>query len=212
MCYPKEFSLFLLNNPGVIEKCSLTEHVEFELFKAINHAIDKKLGLRTPWKRRLGLVTEDEEGNDETIFAPLHWPTKIGGEEIAYFQLWENESDINDYWLSHAIGLNNGKLCFEFRAKSKPSGPTVYRIKKALEEFYAENTCLKEDGFIQRPNGIIYLPFTLDIKLIISEFPEFKESITPVNTMFDKLAKHLPLFDKLVKELYQSNKEPLKAN
>lgn len=206
MCYPLEFSLFLLANPNVIEKCSLTEHVENELFKAINQAINKKLGSKTHWKKRLGLVTLDEEGNDETIFAPLDWPTRIGGEEIAYFQLWENECDINDYWLSHAIGLNNGKLCFEFRAKPKPSGPSVYRIKKSLEDFYSENTCLKEDGFIQRPNGIIYLPFNLDIRLITNEFPDFKESITPVNTMFDKLAKHLPLFDKFVKELYQSNK------
>lgn len=205
MCYPKDLCLFLLNHTDVIEKCSLTEYVETELFKAVNHAIDNKLGLRTPWKRRLGLVTGDDDGNEETTFAPLHWPTKVGGDEFAFFRLWENESDINEYWLSHALGLNNGKLCFEFRMKPKTGGPSTYRIKKAVDEFYSKNECLKNDGFVLRQNGTIYLPFIFDVKTMIKEFPNFKETILPVNDAFDKIAKHLPLFDGLVKEVFPIN-------
>ncbi len=135
MIYPKEMCLFLLKNTDIIEKQSLIECVEEVVFQAINLAVAKKFGDRTPWKKRLGLVTGDKDNNDETSFARLAWPTKVGGEELAYFWLWENESNINYYWLSPALGLQNGMLCFEFRIKTKQGGPSLYKIKKPYRNF-----------------------------------------------------------------------------
>ena len=82
MSYSKEMCVFLLSNPQMIEEDSLTEHVEATVFKAINAAISNRLGERSPWRTRFGLVVEDEDGNDDTVFAPLDWPTKPGHEEI----------------------------------------------------------------------------------------------------------------------------------
>lgn len=206
MAYPKEMCLHLLNNTDLIESQSLTEYVEVEVFKAINLVVARKLGDRTPWKKRLGLVTGDEDDNEETTFARLAWPTKVGGEELAYFHLWENDSDINEYWLSHALGLHMGRLCFEFRMKPKPGGPTPYRIKKAIEEFYAANQVLKDEGFIHHKRGGIYLPFKLDVNLVIKEFPDLKTAIAPVNEALDKVLGKMELFDKLVREVYPIEK------
>ena len=136
----------------------------------------------------------------------MNWPTKVGGEELAYFRLWENESDINYYWLSHALGLHTGMLCFEFRMKAKPGGPTPYRIKKAIEEFYNANEVFKKEGFIHPKRGVIYLPFKLDVNLVIKEFPDLKTAIVPVNEALDKILAQIDLFDKLVREIYPIEK------
>ena len=72
MLYPKEMCLFLLNNTDLIETQSLTDCVEEVIFKAINHTVSRKIWDRTPWKKRLGLVTGDENDNDETLFARLN--------------------------------------------------------------------------------------------------------------------------------------------
>ena len=58
MSYTKEMCVFLLSNPQLIEEDSLTEHVEATVFKAINRAISNRLGERSPWRTRFGLVVE----------------------------------------------------------------------------------------------------------------------------------------------------------
>mgnify|MGYP000694611183 CR=1 FL=1 len=68
MNYTKEMCVFLLSNPQLIEEDSLTEHVEATVFKAINTAISKRLGERSPWRTRFGLVVEDDDGNDDGSF------------------------------------------------------------------------------------------------------------------------------------------------
>ena len=81
MSYSKEMCVFLLSNPQMIEEDSLTEHVEATVFKAINTAISKRLGERSPWRTLLCIVVEDEDGNGDTVFAPLDWQTKPGHAE-----------------------------------------------------------------------------------------------------------------------------------
>ena len=198
--------LHLLKNPELIETESLTEHVEKIVFKHINGAVLRKIGERTPWKKRLGLVTGDEDDNEETTFARLNWPTRLEGEELAYFRLWESESDVNNYWLSHALGLHLGSLCFEFRMKAKLGLITPYRIKKIMEDFYNANEELKKDGFIHHKRGVIYLPFKLDVNLVIEEFPDLKTAIAPVNEAMDKILAKMELFDKVVLDVYPLDK------
>ena len=95
MNYTKEMCVFLLSNKELIEQESLTEHVEATVFKAINRAISNRLGERSPWRTRFGLVVEDEDGNDDTVFAPLDWPTKPGHADLAVFRLAETSNDSN---------------------------------------------------------------------------------------------------------------------
>ena len=107
MNYTKEMCVFLLSNKELIEQESLTEHVEATVFKAINRAISNHLGERSPWRTRFGLVVEDEDGNDDTVFAPLDWPTKPGHADLAVFRLAETDPNANSYWLGSALGLNS---------------------------------------------------------------------------------------------------------
>ena len=201
MSYTKEMCSYLLENKQLIEGESLTDYVEKMVFKTINTAISKRLGERTPWRTRFALVTEDEDGNDDTIFAPLDWPKKPGNGDLVMFRLWENDKDINDYWLAHALGLNDGALCFDFWMDGRPIGPSKYKVKQHMEAFLKENDALKKAGFQYHQRGTIFLPFTLDAKAVAQEFPDLKKSLEPMATALETVLKLMPEFDKFVKNL-----------
>lgn len=201
MSYSKEMCVFLLSNTQLIEEDSLTEHVEATVFKAINAAISNRLGERSPWRTRFGLVVEDEDGNDDTVFAPLDWPTKPGHADLAVFRLAETSNDSNSYWLGSALGLNDCTLCFELWMDGRPAGPSKYKVKQRMESFLAETEPLKKAGFHYTKRGTLILPFVLDPVAVAKEFPDLKKSLEPMTAALENVLKLMPVFDGLVKEL-----------
>lgn len=199
MSYSKEMCVFLLSNPQMIEEDSLTEHVEATVFKAINTAISKRLGDRSPWRTRFGLVVEDEEGNDDTVFAPLDWPTKPGHADLAVFRLTETDVNANSYWLGSALGINGCTLAFEFWMDGRPAGPSRYKVKQHMEVFLKEKEVLQKAGFQFTKRGTLTLPFVLDPVVVAREYPELKKSLEPMNTALESVLKLMPEFDKFVK-------------
>ena len=199
MSYSKEMCVFLLSNPQMIEEDSLTEHVEATVFKAINATISKRLGERSPWRTRFGLVVEDEEGNDDTVFAPLDWPTKPGHADLVVFRLTETDVNANSYWLGSALGINGCTLAFEFWMDGRPAGPSRYKVKQHLEVFLKEKEVLQKAGFQFTKRGTLTLPFALDPVVVAKEYPELKKSLDPMNTALESVLKLMPEFDKFVK-------------
>ena len=199
MSYSKEMCVFLLSNPQLIEEDSLTEHVEATVFKAINTAISKRLGERSPWRTRFGLVVEDEDGNDDTVFAPLDWPTKPGHADLVVFRLTETDVNANSYWLGSALGINGCTLAFEFWMDGRPAGPSRYKVKQHLEVFLKEKEVLQKAGFQFTKRGTLTLPFALDPVVVAKEYPELKKSLDPMNTALESVLKLMPEFDKFVK-------------
>jgi len=199
MNYTKEMCVFLLSNKELIEQESLTEHVEATVFKAINRAISNRLGERSPWRTRFGLVVEDEDGNDDTVFAPLDWPTKPGHADLAVFRLAETDPNANSYWLGSALGLNSCTLCFEFWMDGRPAGPSRYKVKQHLEAFHKEKEVLQKAGFQFTKRGTLTLPFALDPILVAKEYPDLKKSLEPLTAALENVLKLMPEFDKFVK-------------
>ena len=199
MSYSKEMCVFLLSNPQMIEEDSLTEHVEATVFKAINTAISKRLGERSPWRTRFGLVVADEDGNDDTVFAPLDWPTKPGHADLVVFRLTETDVNANSYWLGSALGINGCTLAFEFWMDGRPAGPSRYKVKQHLEVFLKEKEVLQKAGFQFTKRGTLTLPFALDPVVVAKEYPELKKSLDPMNTALESVLKLMPEFDKFVK-------------
>ena len=199
MNYTKEMCVFLLSNPQLIEEDSLTEHVEATVFKAINTAISKRLGDRSPWRTRFGLVVEDEEGNDDTVFAPLDWPTKPGHADLVVFRLTETDVNANSYWLGSALGINGCTLAFEFWMDGRPAGPSRYKVKQHLEVFLKEKEVLQKAGFQFTKRGTLTLPFVLDPVVVAKEYPDLKKSLDPMTTALETVVKLMPEFDKFVK-------------
>ena len=101
--------------------------------------------------------------------------------------MWENEGD-NGYWLSQALGVNGGSMCFEFRMVGKTGGPSLYKVKEA--------------GFKLHERGSIFMPFTLVPGEVKKEFPDLKMSLAPMKAVLEKLFELKPEFDKLVKAVY----------
>ena len=200
MDYPKEMCLFLLQNKALIEKESLVEQVEKVVFKAINQTIEKRIGPRNPWRSRFALVSGDEEGNEDTFFAPLDWPVKPNANDLVGYQLWESEKDVNNYWLAHAFGLNGATLCFDFWMDARPGGPSKYKVKQRLEAFFNETEAVRKAGFYYHERGTLTLPFLLDAALVAEEYPDLKKSLAPVSTALETLLKVNSEFDSLVKE------------
>ena len=199
MSYSKEMCVFLLSNPQMIEEDSLTEHVEATVFKAINTAISKRLGERSPWRTRFGLVVEDDDGNDDTVFAPLDWPTKPGHADLVVFRLTETDVNANSYLLGSALGINGCTLAFEFWMDGRPAGPSRYKVKQHLEVFLKEKEVLQKAGFQFTKRGTLTLPFALDPVVVAKEYPELKKSLDPMNTALESVLKLMPEFDKFVK-------------
>ena len=210
MSYSKKMCVFLLSNPQLIEEDSLTEHVEATVFKAINAAISNRLGERSPWRTRFGLVVEDEDGNDDTVFAPLDWPTKPGHADLAVFRLAETDPNANSYWLGSALGLNGCTLCFEFWMDGRPAGPSRYKVKQRLEAFLKEKEVLQKYGFQFTKRGTLILPLVLDPVAVAKEFPDLKKSLAPLTTALETVLKLMPEFDSLVKELLPKQTPPTK--
>ena len=201
MSYSKEMCVFLLSNPQMIEEDSLTEHVEATVFKAINTAISKRLGERSPWRTRFGLVVEDEDGNDDTVFAPLDWPTKPGHADLVVFRLTETDVNANSYWLGSALGINGCTLAFEFWMDGRPAGPSRYKVKQHLEVFLKEKEVLQKAGFQFTKRGTLILPFSLDPVVVAKEYPDLKKSLEPMTAALENVLKLMSEFDHFVKEL-----------
>ena len=210
MNYTKEMCVFLLSNPQLIEEDSLTEHVEATVFKAINTAISKRLGERSPWRTRFGLVVADEDGNDDTVFAPLDWPTKPGHADLAVFRLTEIDPNANSYWLGSALGLNGGTMAFEFWMDGRPAGPSKYKVKQHMESFLAGTESLQKAGFQYTKRGTLVLAFDLDPVVVAKEYPDLKKSLEPMATALETVLKLMPVFDSLVKELLPKHTPPTK--
>ena len=210
MSYSKEMCVFLLSNPQMIEEDSLTEHVEATVFKAINTAISKRLGERSPWRTRFGLVVADEDGNDDTVFAPLDWPTKPGHADLAVFRLTETDPNANSYWLGSALGLNGGTMAFEFWMDGRPAGPSKYKVKQHMESFLAGTESLQKAGFQYTKRGTLVLAFDLDPVVVAKEYPDLKKSLEPMATALETVLKLMPEFDSLVKELLPKQTPPTK--
>jgi hypothetical protein len=210
MSYSKEMCVFLLSNPQMIEEDSLTEHVEATVFKAINTAISKRLGERSPWRTRFGLVVADEDGNDDTVFAPLDWPTKPGHADLAVFRLTEIDPNANSYWLGSALGLNGGTMAFEFWMDGRPAGPSKYKVKQHMESFLAGTESLQKAGFQYTKRGTLVLAFDLDPVVVAKEYPDLKKSLEPMATALETVLKLMPVFDSLVKELLPKQTPPTK--
>lgn len=210
MSYSKEMCVFLLSNPQMIEEDSLTEHVEATVFKAINTAISKRLGERSPWRTRFGLVVADEDGNDDTVFAPLDWPTKPGHADLAVFRLTETDPNANSYWLGSALGLNGCTMAFEFWMDGRPAGPSKYKVKQHMESFLAGTESLQKAGFQYTKRGTLVLAFALDPVVVAKEYPDLKKSLEPMATALETVLKLMPEFDSLVKELLPKQTPPTK--
>ena len=210
MSYSKEMCVFLLSNPQMIEEDSLTEHVEATEFKAINTAISKRLGERSPWRTRFGLVVADEDGNDDTVFAPLDWPTKPGHADLAVFRLTETDPNANSYWLGSALGLNGGTMAFEFWMDGRPAGPSKYKVKQHMESFLAGTESLQKAGFQYTKRGTLVLAFDLDPVVVAKEYPDLKKSLEPMTAALENVLKLMPVFDSLVKELLPKQTPPTK--
>ena len=201
MEYTKEMCMFLLENPTLIEQMSLTEHVELTVFQGINAGIQRRLE-RTPWRTRFALVSGDEDDNEDTFFTKFEWPRNDDNTDLVGFRLWENDDNINMYWLSHALGLNNGTLCFDFWAGVKKGKISKYKIKQRMENFYNSNENLKKSGFLYHKRGTIFIPFTVDVPKLKEEYPKMYQCLTPMFTALDAVVKLLPEFNTLVQELY----------
>ena len=210
MSYSKEMCVFLLSNPQMVEEDSLTEYVEATVFKAINAAISNRLGERSPWRTRFGLVVADEDGNDDTVFAPLDWPTKPGHADLVVFRLTETDANANSYWLGSALGLNGCTMAFEFWMDGRPAGPSRYKVKQRMEVFLKEQEVLHKSGFQLTKRGTLILPFNLDPVVLAKEFPDLKKSLEPMTAALENVLKLMPVFDSLVKELLPKQTPPTK--
>ena len=200
MSYSDELCQLVIRHMEIIEEAPhVVEQIEGRLFAAANERV-KKHAILKGWKGcyELGIGKEDE-----TSFAPADWPEDEGGRYLAYCTVSYVEAGENYKWLSNAIGLGNAALCLQFVIEREFTNLNSKEYKKILHEFYLSITALQEARFLIVNSGTIHRPFTLDAERMAGEYPDFDETLAPLDAALEDMFKVSGEFDRFVKKLGQ---------
>jgi hypothetical protein len=201
MNYPDELRRLVIRNMEVLETApEVKDKVEYLLFDAINARIEGAVKAEKNWEGCYGLVTEKDDYM--TTFKPQSWPNCKDKSED--YGACYNLKETADYqWLSCATGVKGASLCFEFCVDSRWSGLSAREHNRKLETFSADNAALLKTGFsltTGRRKSIVR-PFHFDADKLAEDYPDFDESLAPLDAALDDLFKAHGEFDNFVKKL-----------
>lgn len=197
MPYPAELCQLVIKNMEILEEApNVINHIEEKLFAAINGRVKECLSSHGGWKGCFELFTGER---DQTVFALQDWPEDEDGGFLAYFSVSYVEAGEERAWLSNAVGLGNAALCLEFTMERDLTGLNVKEQRKRLQDFYGKTPKLAEAGFRLGKSGTLYRPFSLDAVKVADDYPDFDESLSPLDAVCEDLTTVVVEFDLLVR-------------
>ena len=122
--------------------------------------------------------------------------------------------DIDYSWLSACTGIakyDDGETIeygIHFGFNRDYFNFTAKTAKQFMQDQFANYPELKEVGFQyivgSSEHRTIFLPIQLDLKLLIEEYPDYKDqALQPLSDALDKIKNHQAVFDDIAKELMQ---------
>jgi hypothetical protein len=193
----------------VVEKApEVSVQVAGSFFEAINKRIKDRINKRGNWK---GKYDFNITAPKDTIFAPEDWPEGENGYYFVNYCLGYLLGDTFkvQQWLSVILGLegSNIKLYFYFDEKSFMMKPK--QAKQAFEAL-SKNPRLVNAGFLYDRNldTGIYIPFSFLPDKVADEYPDFDESLEPLDRALDSLLSVHDVFDDFVKNELSKNIQP----
>ncbi|MDR1965973.1 MAG: hypothetical protein LBQ36_04635 [Synergistaceae bacterium] len=204
MDYSNELCQLVIKNMMVVEKApEVVDQITERLFEKINERIKDRISKQTDWKGEYDLLTDESGG---TTFAPKDWPEDENGNYLAYYYLSGLRDNNIQNWLSIALGLEGSynALCFDI--DKDYLGMTSKQKNRTLENL-SQNPRLVNAGFSYNINLGIYLPFSFLPDKVAEEYPDFDESLAPLDESLDALISVHDIFDDFVKTISQKNDE-----
>jgi hypothetical protein len=184
----------------VVEKApEVASQVMDKLFEKINKRIKDYMDKQTDWE---GVYDFDpNQREQETTFAPKDWPKNENGEYLAYYQLLHKNDNGVQEWLSVALGLEDSRIVLIFNMDE--SYFDGRKQKKQTFENLSKNPRLVKSGFSHDRNNVdlgIYLPFFFQSDKIANEYPDFDESLVPLDESLNALIRVHDVFNDFVKK------------
>lgn len=186
MNYPDELCRLVIQNMEIVEEAPrVVKAVEKKLFRTINDTIRAQVSQQENWKGTYDLVTESNSG--ATMFYPVEWYSAEKESCYACYEMTYSELDDGNYWLSHALGLNNLTLWISFNIKESLLNISRSQTRKLISEFYIGNKILSSYGFLIAKNSTIYLQFNFDADIIAREYATLEDTMGPVHKTMDAI-------------------------
>ena len=206
MSYSDDLCRLAICNLDIIEEANkVAEHVQKEVFDAIYRRIEHRVNKEKGWKRLDidDIDTDDPWNTDAVELVPEGWPEEEDGDQTtpsAKFYSYYKELNEMTCWLSYATGLYGNMLAFAFMTARAPIDKQTGKKKQLrpyFKDFFAKNNqVLGAAGFkCDDKSGTIYLPFVLNASELAEEYPNFDNSLNPLDTALDKLFKARSTFD-----------------
>jgi len=199
MKYGKELSLLVIQNMKVIEIApKVVKEIEDAIYKGINERC-RKYFERQKYNNGFNMHynKEDIEFYPETDY----W--KNGDDVIcSYYLDYEGEEEIN--WLTIFLGVySNAQCLFAYYIDYQKLNINLKQYKNKLTVHYDNNSELKELGFrMSRNSNYIYLPFQLDEKTLLDEYPDNLDTVyNVVNHSLEKIKNAHNIFNKITEDI-----------
>lgn len=200
MAFSADICKLVIGNIELLEDApNVISEIENKVFKEINARIKSYIDGNEGWKD--GVYTYFDEDDGETTFAPTGWPEDEEGNYTAWYGFNRKTGEGYKYNLSALVGktpLDNYGIFFGVDNNSM--GMKKNQWKNFLSNQYINKPILQENGVIY-DGLLLYIPITLDPKLIAEEYPLFDACLKPVDDALDILVKVNPDIHGIVKEL-----------
>jgi hypothetical protein len=208
MNYSNELCQLVIKNMMVVEKApEVASQVTDRLFEKINERIEDYIGKQAGWK---GVYNFDPDQSEQTktTFAPKDWPKDENNCDLAYYTLTYKDTGVRE-WLSVALGLEGSCMVLIFDTDESFFDNKVTQKKRAFENL-SKTPRLVKAGFLYDRKDIylgIYLPFSFLPDKVANEYPDFDESLAPLDESLDALISVHDIFDDFVKNNLSKNDE-----
>ena len=188
----------IIENVELLEAAPLiVDEIEKKIFKAIDQKFEEMYGSREGWK---GIFTYHEDADDaETTFAPHDWPENEEGEYKAYFSFSHNDEEM-EYYLTALMGKHpQAAFGIYFCVDYGYFGLKKAQWKTLLAKEYYDTKEIQDAVVLDEDT--LFIPVTLDDRQVSEEYPDFDQSLKPLQTALHHLSRITPYVDTIVKKL-----------
>ena len=201
MPFKDEICKIVIENIELLEEApDVIEVVEEKIFKAINKKFESSFKGKVGWKDDGVYTYFDTEG--QTTFSSKNWPIDPDGDYPVYYNFERLTGDNSNYFLPILLGkVPTEYYAIFFSVEYREFGMNKSQWKKILIEKYQKEPKLQELGVVYDNDGSLCIPVVLDMQTVANEYPDFDESLEPVDTAIKILMEAHQYIDKIVKEL-----------
>ncbi len=191
-----------------IKNISIIEAAYKVLDEAAKHIFDKTDEIIRGWvSKQIGWDGEFDLYEEDTYFYKKSWKDDIDNDNdnlLLWFGIGYIDKEDLHFWLSNFLNLKPGKFGLLLSVDSKKitnikgSAKANNMWRKFLNEQFLK-TSLSGLGFSIEDDGVIFLPIIIDSQMVVDDYENLDDALSPINDALDKIEQALPDIDMILK-------------